>query len=1165
MASLARDLRRVLERRVGEARSIAEAGARKALEQLGVGEATAPRHLSKDQEALRRRLRAHGRQLGDKRATSGEQDIDRLVGEVAYEHWHRMLFARFLAENDLLIEPGGSPLPLDFVQELAREQSVDWLELAAGYAQRMLPQIFRPEDPALAVSLPPETRSELEDLLKGLPAAVFQADDSLGWVYQFWQAEQKKRINDSGVKIGADELPAVTQLFTEDYMVLFLLHNTLGAWWAGKVLAANPDLAATAADEAALRAACAPDGIEWTYLRFVRDTGDDGVAGPWRPAAGTFDGWPKAAKDITMLDPCMGSGHFLVFTLPILVAFRIAEERLNQEDAVQAVLRDNIHGLEIDPRCTQIAAFNLAFAAWRIVGYRTLPPLNIACSGLSIGVTKAEWLRLGERAAAVADPGAKTDLLGTEATLLNAGVDARVHNGLERMYDLFAKAPSLGSLIDPRRAGGDLFTAGFDTLAPFLKRALADKREDLAEMAVAAQGIAAATDLLRSRYSLVVTNVPYLSRQKQCGPLRDFSDENYSNAKNELATTFLLRCFDFCEVNGVFSVVIPQNWFSIATYKSFRADLIQKSQFSFLVNLGKGAFSDMNWWAFNTALVCGVKGNIDPRREFPFVELGDSKDLSVKIELLKDGKYSRTTLEKQKGNTDGRFMNLIDDGRSFLQNYSTSQQGITTGDLKRFGRYFWEIFEFVNYRFWQGTVDFPTTFGGREKVVQWRDDEMSLDERSGATLRGSSTWGKASIVVSLMNQLIATIGSGEVNDDNSTRIIPLFDGDFMAIWCFCSSREFYESVRGVDGSVKVMPQTVLKVKFDVDYWRGIATKRYSEGPPRPSSHDPTQWLSNGQPKASDHPLQVAVARMLGYRWPRQTGSSFMDCPAITEPDGLEGHADADGIVCLSALKGKAPAAQRLSALLSAAFGGDWSPARLSALLTEVGLAGKSLEDWLRDGFFEQHCALFHQRPFVWHVWDGRDDGFHALVNYHRLAGPDGEGRRTLEKLIYTYLGDWIDGQRDAERRGVAGAEGRLAAALHLKAELEKIRDGEPPYDIFVRWKPLHRQAIGWEPDIDDGVRQNIRPFLTARPLATGRRGDPCILRVRPKGSEFDYTAKPDRGKEPTRDKADYPWFWTWDGRTQDFPGGAAFDGSRWNGLHYSNAFKTTARARKGGG
>src|ERR1700716_3818641 len=107
----------------------------------------------------------------------------------------------------------------------------------------MLPQIFRKGDPVIDIALPPETRSELEDLLEKLPPDVFQADDSLGWVYQFWQADKKDEVNKSESKIGADELAAVTQLFTEDYLVIFLLENTLGAWWGAKVLAADPALA----------------------------------------------------------------------------------------------------------------------------------------------------------------------------------------------------------------------------------------------------------------------------------------------------------------------------------------------------------------------------------------------------------------------------------------------------------------------------------------------------------------------------------------------------------------------------------------------------------------------------------------------------------------------------------------------------------------------------------------------------------------------------------------------------------------------------------------------------------------------------------------------------------------------------------------------------------
>ncbi len=364
MPSLDRKLRKDLERVVRDARRAAQEGARKEIERLCVAAKEPHDALSDDEKRLRVRLRAHARQLGDPRKPDGTHGVAHLTDECAYVHWHRLLFTRFLAETDLLIEPEtGVTLTLHDCRELARQRGLDWLDMAASFAARMLPEIFRADDPVLQITLPPETRQALERLLESLPRDVFLADDSLGWVYQFWQADRKEAINASETKIGADELSAVTQLFTEDYMVLFLLHNTLGAWWAGKRLAADPDLARTAPDEATVRAACSVGGYDWTYLRFLRE--DDGA---WRPAAGVFDGWPTAAKDIRVLDPCMGSGHFLVFALPILAAMRAGEEALSSADAVAAVLRDNLHGLEIDLRCTQIAAFALAFAAWRMAG-----------------------------------------------------------------------------------------------------------------------------------------------------------------------------------------------------------------------------------------------------------------------------------------------------------------------------------------------------------------------------------------------------------------------------------------------------------------------------------------------------------------------------------------------------------------------------------------------------------------------------------------------------------------------------------------------------------------------------------------------------------------------------------------------------------------------------
>jgi hypothetical protein len=1145
MATLSRDLRRELERAVIQARRVAEEGARKALDQLAVHHHEPWGSLKPDQRALRNRLRAHGRQLGDRRDEKrGTQAIDHLVRECAYEHWHRMLFARFLAECDLLIEPeSGMPLSLDECRQLAREQSADWLALASDFAVGMLPQIFRQGDPVLEVALPPETRQELEELLKGLSAEVFAADDSLGWVYQFWQAERKDEVNASGEKIGADELPAVTQLFTEDYMVLFLLHNTLGAWWAGKVLTANPELASSAKDEDGLRATCSLQGYEWTYLRFVRQ-GEDG---PWRPAAGTFDGWPRAARDLKVLDPCMGSGHFLVFALPILVAFRMEEEGLSREHAVEAALRDNLFGLEIDPRCTQIAAFNLALAAWRMVGYRPLPALNLACSGVGINAKEEDWLKLG-------------------------GKDERLRGAMQKLYHLFQQAPVLGSLIDPKRVGGTLFAAEFKRVRPLLEQALSAEETDesMGELAVAAQGIVKAARILADTFTLIPTNVPYLGREGHAQALMDFADLYAPDASADLSTLMLHRCLEFLGPRCTVSIVLPQNWWVGKSYTEFRKRLLGETTWRLAAVLGEEA-----WWTFanrgpNTALVIIERESAGKQQVFPALDLvtkpgavvvglqtkaaalAGRQDNAVTAKLSKFIEVNQLALREGR---QSRISVASAVGTRLLADVVVAGEGCSTGDNDRFLRCFWETGvsdDWLQYCTPGFAVDIHCDCS---QVMYWESGHGELAVSPQARIQNTSLWERRGVLIGRVRGITATLFVGGCFSKGGVLVSPREPGDLLPIYAFLRSRDYENLVRTIDPRVSAATSVVTDIPFDLVDWKRVADEQYTAGLPKPQSGSSTQALFDGSPNNSAQPLQVAVARLLGYRWPRQTGSSFPDCPALG-PDGLEHHADADGIVCLSSIKGEPAAADRLRALLADAFGSEWSATKQAELLSQVGYAGKSLEEWLRDGFFEQHFELFHQRPFIWHIWDGLKNGFHAVVNYHKLAGPKGEARRALEKLIYFYLGDWTDRQRADQKAGVEGADLRVAAAQHLKTELEKILEGEPPYDIFIRWKPLVEQPIGWEPDINDGVRINIRPFIMAKPL-NGRGKSASILRYTPK-IRWDK----DRGKEPHRPKEDFPWFWSWDESDKpDFAGGKEFDGNRWNDLHYTRKSKQPARER----
>ena len=447
------------------------------------------------------------------------------------------------------------------------------------------------------------------------------------------------------------------------------------------------------------------------------------------------------------------------------------------------------------------------------------------------------------------------------------------------------------------------------------------------------------------------------------------------------------------------------------------------------------------------------------------------------------------------------------------------------------------------WEYQQSTVATKQLYGGKEQIVHWARGQGELARSGKARIQGLGALGRQGTAITQTRILQATLYIGTLFDNNVAALVVNDPDTLAAIWCYCSSPDFAPDVRKFDEKLGVTNSTFLKVPFDVTHWQKVAAEMYPDGLPEPESDDPTQWLFHGRPDEAQAgtQLQVAVARLLGYHWPAELDEEMRLSKRAralgAKCEELAKFADNDGIVCIPALRGEEPAAERLLRLLSA-----------------CGIEPEGdLDDWLRNGFFEEHCKLFHDRPFVWHIWDGRKrDGFHALVNYHRLCEGDGKGRRLLENLTFAYLGEWITRQKDGVKRGEGGAEDRLAAALELQKRLKAILAGEPPFDLFVRWKPLQEQPIGWEPDINDGVRMNIRPFL-ASDLPGGKKGV-GILRTKP---NIKWTK--DRGKEPKRPIREYPWFWNWDEKTVDFMGGKTFDGNRWNDCHYTNQTKQAAR------
>ncbi|MGZ7455713.1 Eco57I restriction-modification methylase domain-containing protein [Pseudomonas sp. Ma2-10] len=1162
---LEKTMRRALEATVVKARDIAEQAATQALKRLSVGDAKPADYLSNEQRKLRICLRAHGRQQGDGKDASGQQSIHKLVTEVAYEHWHRMLFARFLEQNHLLMYDEHTPLTLAECNELVQDPDVardelerrcqsGW-ELAGVLASKMLPQIFRIDSPVFELEFAPEHQRSLEQLVTGLALETFQAQDSLGWVYQFWQSKRKEEVNKSEVKIGADELSPVTQLFTEPYMVSFLLDNSLGAWWASQRLSDSDWQHASSEQE--LRDKAAIPGVQLSYLRFVQDD----TTKLWQPASGTFDAWPKQLSELKALDPCCGSGHFLVAAFLMLVPMRMRAENLSAEQAIDRVLSDNLHGLELDQRCVELAAFAVALEAWRYPqtgGYRSLPELHLACSGLSISAARDEWKELSRKA-------------GKQNLTI----------ALDWMYQTFQDAPVLGSLINPRRSKAAQITQ-WSELQQLLGEVLSQEQtkqqidaetevsahNNRLEAGIVAQGLVKASELLARQYTWVITNVPYLARGKQNDTLKEYCEAYYPAGKNDLATVFLDRCLEFCVQGGTASIVLPQNWLFLTSYRKFREKLLQNDSWHLIARLGAQAFQTP-MWDFNVQLLTLSRGNMSGQSAdllhrgeqgnwIRGVDVSEPRTVAEKASGLLGDAVRAVEQGKQLGNPDARVAFGDESELPLLGSYAEGLVGLQTSDDPMFVTAIWEHSS-INKDIWeymQATPEIFTNYAGMSWLVRWEKGEgLLLSLATAYPTKGLKALGKAGVAIHRMGTLYPFHYGQERFHQNVAVIVPKEKRHLSAIWSYCSSSEYNDAVRDIDQSLKVTNATLVKIPFDLDYWTKIAEEQYPSGLPQPYTNDPTQWIFHGHPcgsviwdeqtkwtaigelRVDDSVLQVVVARLLGYRWPAELDPA-MELSAeqrkwVQRCQALDAYADDDGIVCLPAVRGEKAADQRVEALLQAAYGDAWTTPLKNRLLDAVG--SKSLSLWLRDKFFEQHCKLFQHRPFIWHIWDGLKDGFSALVNYHKL------NKAGLERLIFTYLGDWIRTQQSGVASGEDGAQERLAAAEGLKRELEAILAGEAPYDIFVRWKPLSGQPIGWSPDLNDGVRLNIRPFLYARDV--GKKGT-GVLRWMP-----NIKWAKDRGK----DVESAPWYTL----------GLQYDegeGARINGHHLSLAEKQAARS-----
>ena len=710
---------------------------------------------------------------------------------------------------------------------------------------------------------------------------------------------------------------------------------------------------------------------------------------------------------------------------------------------------------------------------------------------------------------------------------------------LSILHDLFAQAPILGSLIE--HLGTDLFESEKmrqteRLLEPLIERVRKAEPEK-AEGVIAARGMADAASMLHKKFVLQITNVPFLGRAKQTASLSNYVAKHFPNSKPDLATSMVSKIRSLAKQGGSIAYVSPQTWLYLKGFKKHRAELLVSQSLNVVCPLGTRAFDAIGGEVVNACLCIETRSKPRQAKEFFGIDAYHATDIPQKIEELRAGRISTFSQSQQYHNPDHIVSLEKIQSSETLGDYFDVYEGLHTGDYPQFGRSFWEVEEFGDkWEYQQAGTREESGAGGCEAIILWERgngrliaqvEERLEGQAISMWIKGTDAWGKPGFAISKMSGLKFVEYHGAVFTHGIYVAIPKKPEYRTALRSYLDRGTVNEDVRKIDRQVAVSRQAIARIPFSLSYWENAAHSEYPDGLPDPFSSDPTQWLYHGHPCLGSRgtTLHVSLARLCGYRWPAESDSDMRLCDqarawiakAAELPLG-----DNDGLIGVPAVAGEKPLVDRLRTYLAAAFGADWSDALERRVVAESDetLDKKtahdgSLEVWVRDRAFRQHCALFGQRPFLWHISDGLKDGFSVFVHYHRFD------QANLRKLTYTLLGDWL-ARANAENNALRYEKGR-----ELQQKLEKILEGENPYDIYVRWKSLAQQPLGWEPDLDDGVRQNIRPFVMAGVLT---RDLSKIL----------------KGKDRGKDVASAPWH-------------DVFNGERRNDHHTTLAEKHAAR------
>ena len=426
----------------------------------------------------------------------------------------------------------------------------------------------------------------------------------IGWLYQFYISEKKAAIEEgfkSNVKASAENIPAVTQLFTPHWIVKYLVQNSLGRLW----LALHPDSALKSIMEYYVpgdpeHPTPVPTGIE-------------------RP------------EDLRVCDPCCGSAHMLIYAFDILY-FIYEENGYSPAEIPGLILKYNLYGLELDARAAALASFALVMKARskysRFLRNPTMPNICVLQAVKFEDGEAADYLKAVGMSNSDSSEAALTLRQTSETRNVSGASDKSEFQKLVALLHEFEEADNFGSLIVPEIDNAPDLLPIFEA-----KEFLGDlllygvHQKVLAVLRQAAY--------LSPRYHVVVTNPPYLGGKNMNSRLKVFAEDNYPSSKSDLFAMFIERCAKMCVPNGYVSMVTMQSWMFLSSYEELRKAILNEKTIITMAHLGARAFNTIGGEVVSTTAFSLLNGHI-PDYRGGFIRLVDGQNEAAKAQMMQE-------------------------------------------------------------------------------------------------------------------------------------------------------------------------------------------------------------------------------------------------------------------------------------------------------------------------------------------------------------------------------------------------------------------------------------------------------------------------------------------------------------------------------------------------